>query len=115
MKRITAIIIISVLLIGNALFGANYYLSKIEFEEFSAIRQSNKGVATVEKLFVGKILGATKEVSAEDRLKIEKAVEETGDAQIIEAWGKILNSATEQDAQNAAINFLKVLADKIIY
>ena len=77
--------------------------------------QSNGKIIAFDTLFIQKVLKAQGEVSSEDRLRLENAVYETGDTQIVEEWHLFLASQTEEEAQSRALELLTMLSSKIVY
>ncbi len=65
------------------------------------------------KLFVDKVLLTKSEVSFDDRLKLENAVRELNDGEILGEWNKFVNSKNETDAQEAVKGLLGLLVHKI--
>jgi len=117
MKKLTIILItiILVLTAGNAYFYFKYFPLKAQFDNLSKTKQINGKIATFNKLFVDKVLIEQGEVSYEDRLKLENAVIDTQDEEIINEWHAFLNSKTEADAQKETKKLLYLFANKVIY
>lgn len=68
------------------------------------------------KLFVEKVLGnqkETAEVSFEDRLKLENAVRELNDSEILAAWNKFVDSQTSGEAQENLRALISLLVGRI--
>jgi len=80
-----------------------------------AEQQLNGKVIVFNKLFIEKVLNANSEVSFEDRLKLENAVRDLNDSEILSQWQKFSSSESESDAQLQAKNLLDLLAIKISY
>ena len=111
---LTLLIVISVL--GNVALGALYYLeakesnvAKVELKN----QQTNAKVISFAKLFIEKVLKAQGEVSFEERLKLENAVRDLNDPEILAQWEKFTGSKTEADAQQEVKNLLSLLVNKI--
>jgi hypothetical protein len=117
MKNSTAffLLIIIILVIGNLYFASQFYSIRDKYEIILGTTRVNSKIIAFDKLFVDKVLKNTGEVSYEDRLKLENAVIETHDNEIIAAWHQFLNSKTEEQAQNGTKTLLTLFADKIIY
>jgi len=115
-KKLTIflIIIIFILLGSNAYFCYKYFPLKEQFDKVSNTNQINVKILTFNKLFVEKVLIQEGEVSYEDRLKLENAVVDTQDEEIINEWHLFLNSQTEADAQIRTKALLQLFANKII-
>lgn len=65
------------------------------------------------KMFVENVLNANGEVNFETRLKLESAVRNLNDEEILSQWQKFINSQTEEDAQNNVKRLLEMLVNKI--
>ena len=65
------------------------------------------------KLFIGEVLKADSEVSFDTRLKLETAVRNLGDEEILNQWQKFVDSKTEAGAQTEVKNLLEMLINKI--
>ncbi len=117
MRTITfAFIIIAVtLLIGDVFFGTQYFSARDKYESLLTTTRINSKIVAFNKLFVDKVLKNTGDVSYEDRLKLENAVVDTRDKDIVDAWHKFLDSRTEAEAQNGTKTLLSLFADKMVY
>lgn len=115
MNKIIIIVLIVILLAGNIIFGLSYFSAQQHLEKFSKDSQVNSKIANLSTLFIQKVLKTQGEVTPEDRLKLENAVYNTGDSQIISAWQSFTASSTEQDAQLGALNLLSMFSSKIVY
>jgi Na+-transporting NADH:ubiquinone oxidoreductase subunit NqrC len=110
------IIIILILLAGNIFFGYKYSALQKELEATKAIlktQKTNEEVLEFAKLFIEKVLKAETEVDFETRLKLENAVRNLNDEQILSQWQKFTESKTEADAQTEVKNLLETLVSKI--
>lgn len=76
---------------------------------------ANAKIIVFDKLFVEKVLKTKGEVPYEDRLKLENAVVNTKDADVLSAWKNFLASATEKEAQERVLVILSLFPNKIIY
>ena len=65
------------------------------------------------KLFITQVLRADGEVDFETRLKLENAVRELNDQNILAQWQKFVESETEEEAQEEVKNLLGMLVNKI--
>jgi len=116
LKKIVFITIILVLIATNIIFLIKYFsLGKElkETKEFVKSQQINEKLLGFAKLFIEKVLKAETEVSFEDRLKLENAVRNLGDEEILTQWQKFTESKTEVQAQEEVKNLLEMLVDKI--
>lgn len=110
------IVVIGLLIVGNIYFALNYSsLSK----ELSAVKKENESfhkndkVISFSRLFIDNVLKSGKEVDFDTRLKLENAVREIKDDEILAEWGKFTKSQTEADAQIEVKNLLDLLMKKI--
>ena len=98
--------------------GVEYYMLCKETKSLRiqvAAQQMNGKVFNFNKMFIEKVLKADSEVSFEDRLKLENAVRDLNDPQILSQWQKFSNCKTGQEAQAEVKNLLDLLATKITY
>lgn len=117
-KNVILTAIILILLAGNIFFGVNYFLLQSSWQEIVAEQrgwQFDKKVLAFAELFIDKVLKAEKEVSFDERLKLENAVRDLNDKEILTQWEKFTNSKTEAEAQEEVKNLLELLVKKISY
>ena len=76
-------------------------------------QKTNDKVLEFTKLFIGKVLKAKTEVDFETRLKLENAVRNLEDKEIMIEWSKFIESKTEDGAQEEVKNLLEMLINKI--
>ncbi len=110
------IIIIIILLVGNVFFGAKYFAVQKEFQETQTgleTQKLNEKVLEFTKLFIEKVLKAETEIDFETRLKLENAVRNLDNEEILVQWQKFVDSETEAEAQNEVKNLLEMLVNKI--
>ena len=115
-KQKIALIIVLILLIGNIFFGYKYFALQKELETTKATiktQQINEKILDFTKLFIEKVLKAETEVGFETRLKLENAVRNLGDEEILNQWQKFTESKTEAEAQTEVKNLLEMLIGKI--
>ncbi|MFA6485974.1 MAG: hypothetical protein WCT40_01235 [Candidatus Magasanikbacteria bacterium] len=109
---IAVIFLVAAVVIG----GLGYYSLNKDYKGLQAYANSQRTqIQTVEflKLFVKRVLKAQGEVDFETRLKLENAVRDLGDANVLAKWQAFVNSANEVDAQKNVKDLLEVLVDKI--
>jgi Na+-transporting NADH:ubiquinone oxidoreductase subunit NqrC len=116
-KNILAIVfIISVL--------ANIIIAGVCYSQYREIQnqqkqiksqQLNKGALSFLNLFIEKVLDSDTEVSFNDRLKLENAIRDLKDKELLAQWEKFTNSTTQNQVQQEAKNLLDLLAKKISY
>ncbi len=76
-------------------------------------QEINEKVLEFSKLFIKQVFKAETEVDFETRLKLENAVRNLGDQEIMNQWQKFVNSKTEIQAQIEVKNLLEILVNKI--
>ena len=117
--KLDKIIIVSVILIllaGNIYFGFRYFSVQKELKETKAsmeVPKINEKILSFTNLFITKVLKAQSEVDFETRLKLETAVRDLNDEEILNQWQKFTESKTEADAQTEVKNLLEMLVSKI--
>jgi Na+-transporting NADH:ubiquinone oxidoreductase subunit NqrC len=110
------IILVLILLAGNIFFGLKYSAVQKELKLTQTsleTQKTNEKILDFAKLFIEKVLKAETEVDFETRLKLENAVRNLGDEEILEQWNKFVNSKTEAEAQEQVKNLLEMLVNKI--
>jgi hypothetical protein len=114
-KRVSLILVIA-LIITNFLWAWVYFgaWSKlIDLRSSEQIATINAKTASFFKMFTDDVLMAEQEVNFDTRLKLENAVRDLKDNQVLAQWDKFINSRTEIEAQQEVKKLLSVLADKI--
>src|SRR3989344_7809237 len=115
-QRIILIVIISILVAGNIFWGVNYFFAQKNIQMVTGQlkkQQNNVKIINFTNLFIDKVLKAEKEVSFDDRLKLENAVRDMQDSEILTQWEKFIASKTEAEAQMEVKNLLGLLVGKI--
>jgi cell division protein FtsL len=115
-KQKIALITILVLLVSNIFFGYKYFALQRELETTKTTvetQQINENVLGFIKLFIEEVLKAEAEVDFDTRLKLETAVRNLNDEEILSQWQKFTESKTEDDAQVEVKNLLEILVNKI--
>ncbi|MDO8486293.1 MAG: hypothetical protein Q7S77_01170 [Candidatus Staskawiczbacteria bacterium] len=110
------LIIVLVLIAGNILMGVGYFFAQKKLQTIEGqlrVQQNNTKIIDFAKLFISKVLKAGKEVSFEDRLRLENDVRDLHDDEILAQWNKFIESKAETDAQNAVKDLLELLLKKI--
>ena len=119
------IILIIILIVVNIFLIYRYLLLAQEIEkmkitsglpEKSTItfpNTKNERIINFLKLFIAKVLKAEKEVDFETRLKLENAVREIQDKEILDQWIKFTESQTETEAQKNVKDLLEILVNKL--
>jgi len=117
-QKTILIVLISVLMAGNIYSGVSYFFAQRNLQATELrlkTQQNNERVIDFAKLFIEKVLKAQSEVSFEDRLKLETAVRNLKDTEILDQWEKFIGSKTEKEAQDAVKDLLALLINKIPY
>lgn len=115
-KQKVTLIIISILLVSNIYFGVKFFAIQKELETTKAAlktQQINEKTLEFTKLFIEKVLKAETEVDFETRLKLENAVRDLKDEEILAQWQKFIESKTEAQSQEEVKNLLVMLMSKI--
>ena len=110
------VVLVLILLVGNVFFGVRYFAARKEVRTTQTALETqkiNEKVLDFTKLFIAKVLKVETEVDFETRLKLENAVRNLGDEEILAQWSKFVESKTEAGAQEEVKNLLEVLASKI--
>ena len=117
-QRSIIFIVIAILFAGNVLFASQYYVSLKNVQTKESLLQTyqhNERVLNFAKLFIEKVLKTDSEISFEDRLKLENAVRDINNKDILDQWNAFTGSKTETQAQKEVRNFLKLLLDNVTY
>ena len=115
-KNLPLIVLIGVLLLGNAFFGIGYFAQKSVLDQAEAVRakaEVNTKVVDFTMMFIKQVLQAEKEVDFETRLRLENAVRDLKDDNIVAEWQVFTNARTEIEAQNSVKRLLEALVGKI--
>ncbi len=117
-QKIVLIIIILILVTGNVFLSVSYFFAQKNLQittQQLKNQKNNEKIINFANLFITKVLKAEKEVSFEDRLKLENAVRDLHDEEILVQWEKFITSKTEAEAQDAVKDLLELLVKKIPY
>lgn len=117
MKKILTSAVIVILIISNVFFIIKFLNSQKE------LRGAKMSVANVEEgegkflafgqLFIKDVLEAENEIDFETRLKLENAVRDLNDEELLNQWKLFVASQDEASAQKEIRNLLKILMNKI--
>jgi len=114
--RIIIIFIIFLLLAVNLFWGWQYFRTKEQLQKYLQSPRLNNPVFNFAKFFIDKVLGEEGgEVGFEDRLKLETAVRELKDNEILGLWQEFIASQTEEEVQKSLRRLLQTLINKIAY
>ncbi len=106
------------LIFGNIFFGLQYYFAaktNAQLQQQLQTRQVNVKIVNFLNLFIVKVLKSNTEISFEDRLKLENAVRDINDPQILATWQKFTAGTNETEVQAGVKDLLQILASKIVY
>ena len=114
-KNIVIVIVFIVLLAGNLYFGWRSLSSSGEIANARAIiaaKQSSNRNLDFLQMFVKNVIKSDKEVDFDTRLKLENAVRELNDNEVLEKWQRFVDSKDEIEAQNNVKDLLDLLVRK---
>ncbi len=115
-RKTILIIIILILLASNVIFAVKYFVAQKELGQTQAAlgtQKTNEKILEFTNLFIGKVLKAETEVDFETRLRLENAVRNLSDEEILAQWEEFTESKTEAQAQEKVKNLLEMLVGKI--
>jgi len=124
-KQKLIIILIIILIVMNIFLLYRYLLITKEIEKMKVAsnlpeknavifpNNKNERIVNFLKLFITKVLKAEGEVDFETRLKLENAVREIQDKEILAQWIKFTESKTEDEAQKNVKDLLEILVNKL--
>ena len=118
LQRRLVFAIISVLFSVCVLLGMQLYISSTELKIKTMTLmdyQTNERILGFTELFIEKVLKSKGEVSFEDRLKLENAVREIGDENILNQWQKFTDSQNNDQAQEECKTLIAMLVGRIQY
>ena len=110
------IILVLILLAGNIFFGVKYSTVQKELKITQTVLETqkiNERILDFTRFFIKEVLKAEAEIDFETRLKLETAVRNLKDEEILAQWQKFVESKTEIEAQKAVKNLLETLMRKI--
>lgn len=111
--KLVIIALLAVSLAGNVFLGFTLLSVKKEILKVQQHQTLNTRILHFADLFVSKVLRAEGEISFEERLKIENAVRETQDQEILSQWEKFVGAQTELEAREEIKNLLQLIVNKI--
>lgn len=110
---LTIVLFIGIVLLASWL-ATSYFDLRAAKDTLTTCKHNDK-ILNFTKLFIDKVLKSNTEVSFEDRLKLENAVRDIGDDQILKQWQAFIECKTETQAQEEVKNLLEILVNKISY
>ena len=78
------------------------------------IRNGDKKIVNFLNFFIEKVLQSEEDISFEDRLKLENAVRDLNDDEILSLWESFTEATTADDVQTYCKNLLELLAKKLL-
>ncbi|MDD5043608.1 MAG: hypothetical protein PHD51_02975 [Patescibacteria group bacterium] len=115
-KKAILTVVILLLIAGNVFAITRYFMVFKECQQLKSTlngEETNGKVLSFTNLFIKHVLKAQGEVDFETRLKLENAVREIDDQEILAQWQKFTESRTEAEAQLEVKNLLEMLVKKI--
>jgi len=109
-------IIILILIASNVFFAMKYFSAQKDLQQAQIIaneKNTNEKVLNFTKLFIAQVLRADGEVDFETRLKLENAVRDLGNDEILVQWQRFIESQAEEEAQEEVKNLLEMLINEI--
>lgn len=117
-KKIILFLLLVFALLGSVLLAVKCasLKTRVDVLEFENSNQKiNQEIVSFLKLFIEKILKGEKEVSFEDRLRLENAVRDLKDKNILSLWEGFTQAKTSEEAQLSLKDLLQALVNKIVY
>ncbi|MBN1584877.1 hypothetical protein JW899_00735 [Candidatus Uhrbacteria bacterium] len=115
-KPKTTPVLVAVLLVGTVFLGVRYFSVAKELRQTRSALQTqtvNEKVLEFTKFFIGEVLRADGEIDFDTRLKLEIAVGNLDDGEILSQWKRFVGSETEAEAQEEVKNLLELLVGKV--
>lgn len=116
MPKNVAVIIILILTLALLFVGWQYLSTRSQLVEAQSALESINikwvGINAFARMFVDEVLKAEGEISFDTRLKLETAVRELGNENILIAWQEFIQSQTEWAAQTAVKKLLGVIIEE---
>ena len=116
MVKKSVVFVVVILVASNVYFAVSSFSMRGELNRMNnTVLQSsrNEKALSFMQMFITDVLKSDEEVNFETRLKLENAVREISDKDILEGWQDFINSPDEVVAQDNVKNLLDVLANKI--
>jgi len=115
-QKIILTTVILLLIAGNVFLGYEYLTAEKQLQQSQGgleTQKLNSKILDFSKLFIKQVLEAQGEIDFETRLKLENAVRDLGDNEILAQWEKFTGSKTELEAQDNVKSLLELLVNKI--
>jgi len=117
-KQLFSYLVIIFLLFGIIFLGIQSYFFKSQekiCEQGIQTQNGNAKIASFLNLFIEKVLQSSADISFEDRLKLENAVRDLNDSEILSLWETFTQATTADEVQADCKNLLQALAKKLKY
>ena len=115
-KIIFLLVLIAILLAGNAFFAMQYMAAQSQLQDTQAAltaQKVNERTLAFTKLFIENVLQSDQEVDFDTRLLLENSVRAIGDEQILAQWKRFTESSSETQAQAEVKNLLGLLISRL--
>jgi len=116
-KKLILTLVFVFLLFGVISFGARCYFLDAEVKALNQQLENRNGKAKIVSflnLFIEKVLQTSEDISFEDRLKLENAVRDINDPEILSLWEAFTKAETAEQVQVLCKNLLEALAKKLL-
>lgn len=117
-KKIILIAIALIVAFGVISLSVGYFLQAQKIQRLQKelnARQTNAKLVSFLDTFIKKVLKAEGEVSFEDRLKLENAIRDLNDKELLFLWESFTQAPTTEQIQQNVKNLLEGLVNKIMY
>lgn len=116
--RLVSNVLMLLLLAGNIFFSIQYTQNNIQNERMQA-EESAKSAERIQmsrlmKFFIDTVLNSDETISLENRVKLENDVRQIHDADLIKLWDNFVASKDGREAQENAVDFMAMLANKML-
>lgn len=117
--RLVSNVLMIVLVAGNIFFSINYIENNRRLNELNPedkVAADTKRIQTARflKYFIETVLNTEKQISYEDRVKLENDVIQLQDIDVKKAWDEFVASKDGVTAQQNAVKLMNLLTSKLI-
>ncbi len=116
-KKLISALIALILALAVIFLGSEYFLQAQKIQKLQKelnVGQTNAKIVNFLDAFIEKVLKAESEVSFEDRLKLENAVRNLNDKELLTLWEKFTQATTAEQIQQTCKDLLEALVNKIL-
>ncbi|OGZ69893.1 MAG: hypothetical protein A3F47_01115 [Candidatus Staskawiczbacteria bacterium RIFCSPHIGHO2_12_FULL_38_11] len=117
-KHLVYFVLIAIVILSIVALVFSYFFQAQKIAELQkqvAAQKTNTKVVNFLNLFIDKVLKTDKEVSFEDRLKLENAIRDINDPELLAKWEQFTGGTNEAEIQKGVKDLLEALAHKIAY